>query len=160
VTCLGLPDVPRDDWFCGECKAKGKVDEDVDDAGDIPCTECGDRRDPHPKKGAFVLCDGCDHGGGHLVCLGLPRQLPPDDWFCANCEPAAPAAAVTPAAAALQRARSHRPTPLSDAITGDVAGIGDMDAADAVDGDMDGDMAASPLSVFARMMAKARLYIR
>ena len=56
---------------------------------DMPCMVCG-KTEPSLTGGgesSFVLCDGCETGGGHVECLGLPA-IPKGDWCCVNCAPA------------------------------------------------------------------------
>ena len=46
----------------------------------MPCMVCAK---PDGEE-SFMLCDGCETGGGHVECLGL-EAIPEGDWFCLNC---------------------------------------------------------------------------
>ena len=79
----------------------------------LPCPVCGDSSDG-PGPDTFLLCDGCETGGGHLHCLELGR-VPRGSWFCNDCEVDGTAAA---AAAAARASRGGAAAPRGAAAAG------------------------------------------
>lgn len=65
----------------GPSQTSSSSEEEEDDSYTTRCI-CGLTHD----DGSMIACDTCDVWQ-HMVCMGLNRKRPPEEYFCELCKP-------------------------------------------------------------------------